>query len=297
MTHNSPFISIEQAIAKIINFDYIPEGFSVLDMTKAFMDEAKAEYERAQFIGLPSDEIFRLKYRYKVCKARHELADALNRQFYSEFSTAEDLGNDHITGIVDLGPSFYLDNLSEWVADKYGISLDSVLPQAISKPQAKRIEPKNKSWKDITLKIYADNYLGYTDHKGKVKRKSFSDINLMGIRKNQPNELGTLLLGLSHGEKFPKGCNPQDKEKTLISKLRKVLKELTGIDEDPFYLINPTDGWKPKFTLIDDRKNADNRAAARAIHVSYDDNRDAFEEERPFDNEEDIANEWLKSNQ
>lgn len=73
---------------------------------------AKEEYERTQFIGFASDEMFRRKYRYKACKARHQMAQALLTELYSQFSTAADLGSDTLTSISDLGPSVYLENIS-----------------------------------------------------------------------------------------------------------------------------------------------------------------------------------------
>jgi hypothetical protein len=66
MTEQPVILSLEATVARLINLDYIPEGFTLLGMTEAFMKEAKEEYERVQFIGLPSDEIFRFKYRYKA---------------------------------------------------------------------------------------------------------------------------------------------------------------------------------------------------------------------------------------
>lgn len=301
MTEHSPIVSLENAVARMINLDYIPDGFTLLEMTRAFMHDAKEHYERGQFIGLDSDAIFRLKYRYKACKARHELAEILLTHLYSEFSTADDLGSDTLSEIEDLGPSVYLDNLSEWASDHLGISLQP--PSIVLSADSQSAVPdKTLSWQDTTIKLYADNYLGFTAQNGKFKRISFGDIDLMGKRKNEPNELGGLLIGLSLGNKFPPDSRPKDKEKTLISKLRKVLKTLTGNERDPFYPLTPDQGWKPKFILIDDRKNAQIRAEDHSVHMSYDDNRDNYDDQdRPFEDEDedevDEASQWLKDNQ
>lgn len=298
MIDHSTHITLEDAVARMINLDYIPEGFTLLEMTNAFLQEAKENYERGQFIGLDSDILFRLKYRYKVCKTRHELAEILLTELYSELSTAEDLGNDTLTGSSEIKCYLELNSFSEWSSDVFGISLQTppiVLP---SQNQSQEIKPL--PWQNITIKIYADNYLGCTSQSGRLTKISFGDVDLMGKRNNEPNELGGLLIGLSHGIKFPQRNRPEDKEKTLISKLRKVLKNLTGNEDDPFYPFTPDQGWKPKFKLIDDRDNAGKRAKERAIHVPYDDNRDLTDwEERPFDDEDedDEAGQWLKDNQ
>ena len=114
----------------------------------------------------------------------------------------------------------------------------------------------------------------------------------MGKRKNEPNQSGLILMGLSVGHKFPNGPRPTSAEKTALSKLRAILKRIINIDDDPFYELNMADGWKPKFKLIDDRNNANNRAKQRATHVSYDDQRDT---DRPFEDENDDAAKWLNS--
>ena len=46
MTDQPIVLSLEAAVARLINLDYIPEGFTLLGMTEAFMKEAKEEYER-----------------------------------------------------------------------------------------------------------------------------------------------------------------------------------------------------------------------------------------------------------
>lgn len=290
MSTNPNLLSLEAAVARMINLDYIPEGFTLLDMTEAFMLDAKEQYERGQFIGLPSDEVFRLKYRYKACEARHQLAQTLLTGIYSEFSTADDLGCDTLTSISDLGPSVYLDNLSDWAAEIYGISLQ---PAPVMVTNIVQGSPSTQQhWEDITIKIYADNYLGYIGSDGNLKKVCFSDVGLLGKRKNQANHLSGLLIGFSHGKKFPMGTHPLPKEKTLISKLRGILKKLVDIQDDPFKQFKPDKGWKPKFKIIDDRKNAANRAKERAVHVPFEDDRD-----RPFDHEDDDAGRLILDNQ
>jgi hypothetical protein len=90
------------------------------------------------------------------------------------------------------------------------------------------------------------------------------------------------------GRKFPTE-NLQGKHKAAISRLRAALRRLTGISADPFRKYNPADGWRPRFQLIDDRRNAEERAKNQAQHVPYDDTRD-------YQAEDDEAGEWLEQN-
>ena len=111
----------------------------------------------------------------------------------------------------------------------------------------------------------------------------------MGKRKNEPNGLGVILIGLSLRKKFPKNKTPENKDAAAISKLRRALEQLTGITSDPFYQINAEDGWKPRFKLIDDRRNADERAKEKAEH-------EPVVEARDYDDEHDQTQEWIDKN-
>ena len=112
----------------------------------------------------------------------------------------------------------------------------------------------------------------------------------MGTRKIDPNMSGIILIGLSDNQKYPPASNPEGKHKKAISDLRNCLEKLTVISKDPFQKFNPKDGWRPVFELIDDRRNADERAKKNAVHVSYNDNT------RDFNQEDDAAGEFIKRN-
>jgi hypothetical protein len=105
--------------------------------------------------------------------------------------------------------------------------------------------------------------------------------------------LGGILIGLSRWRKFPQGKEADSKSKTAISRLRISLQQLTGIEEDPFFPFNEGDGWKPRFNLTDDRKNADERAKREAIHVSYEDAQLSDGGTQDFDHENDDAGRFI----
>ena len=255
-------LSLENAVARLVNLDYIPEGFSVLDMTSAFREEAEVEYENARSDGLPVDELRTLKLRLDTCSARHKLAQALLASIRDEFSLRAE--NDDPSGGT---PMVEFRAVQDWARDRFDIAISTTSPES----------PIKARWDDVTIKIYAEYRIGWRTGEGQFQRSSFQEIGLMGKRKHVPNHQGEILFRLSRDRKFPSGKRA-NKDSAAISRLGGALKALTGIDADPFYRFNEADGWKPRFKLIDDTRNADQRAKDRAIHVPFDETRD-FEEE------------------
>ena len=296
-------ITIEEAVARMINFDYIPTGFSLLDMTEAFQEEAEVEYENAKLDRLPEGELDAFMCRVEACKARQKLAKSLLEHIKQELNNPDDsllvLSSDSSSM-----QRLELESLADWASEKYGIGIPDWLDHD-AKIDLRTDNAKNEVhptlvWNDVTIKIYKDYKLGCFIGKESREQSHFRDIGLMGNRKNLPNVLGCILVGLSRGEKFPTGTKSESKDKVALSKLRAALKQLTGISSDPFYPFNDHDGWKPIFKLIDDRKNADERAKKRATHVSYEDTKSYDDERSPqtsdFDREDDEANAWMKEN-
>ena len=85
--------------------------------------------------------------------------------------------------------------------------------------------------------------------------------------------------------------------KQRVSKLRKKLRTSLGTNEDPFSLHGKR--YTSVFKFIDDRKAADERAKADAVHVPYDDTKhygpSSNESEYPYETEDDGANDFLES--
>lgn len=266
----------------MINFRYVPTRFTLMEMTEAFLEEAEVEYENAQIDRLSEAQIESLKFRMDACKARHTLARNLMDQLVYEIENPKD---SMIVPFDDSTPISRLtfESVSDWANDKFGIDISEWTQ--IDESQ------QNADWNDVTIKIYADYRVGYSSG-DQYKRSSFLDIGLMGKRKNEPNYLGGILIGLSNGEKYPPGQRPEPRNKTAISKLRNRLKKLTGITSDPFYEFNEGGGWKPRFKLLDDRRNAEERAKREAKHVPYnDDMSDA--ETLYFEREDDDGQDYL----
>lgn len=284
-------ITLEDAVALMVNMDYIPPGVTLFEMTGAFQIEAEVEYENALHGFLPDglngplsdDLIARLKTRMEACEARHSLAqfliDALSHELGDPESSFFILKNESSMQYLTL------ESVSDWASEKFGIGIPG-WPHAGHDTEE---SVKEFRWEDLTIKIYAHHKIGCIFSHAEYKRMSFQEIGLMGKRKNAPNKLGAILIGLSLKKKFPNGKVAAGADKTAISKLRHALVKLTGKSGEPFYRYNEGDGWKPRFKLIDDRKNADKRAKEQATHVSLDETRD-------FDNENDSAGKWFSEN-
>lgn len=267
-------LTIEEAVAEMVNMDYIPAGFTLLEMIWAFQNEAEVDYENACIDGLPEDQLAPLKMRLDSCNARLTLAELLLESLQYEVKNPK---NSMIVFAKDSSSHQRLTRMSvwEWAADKYGIglSMGNKHSNTIDKKTQNTVHAKleNVLWEDVTIKIWKDHKIGLFSKKKEVERSSFRKIGLMRKDKELPNRLGGILIGLSEGEIFLIQAPNSKRESAAISKLRRVLFKWTGLSDDPFIKYNEFDGWKPRFTLIDDTKSADRRAEEKAKEVPYDD--------------------------
>lgn len=270
---NECFVTFDDAVARMINFDYIPEGFSLLEMTDAFREEAEVAYHNGQLDPLSADELDKTRDRLDACDARHTLAMVLLERLERESEDPDSELDFDLTS--DGTPRVSLQSLSTWASDNFGIGF--AFDDVSQTPQP--------DWEDVTIKIYTDYRLGWRVGAESFSQSSFQKTGLLDNRSLCPNRLGVILIGLALGEKFPPD-SIQKKDKTAVARLRAALRRLTQISADPFRRYNPVDGWRPRFKLINDRRNADERAKARARLESYDDT-------RAYQPEDDAAGEWL----
>lgn len=266
-------LTVEAAVARLVNLGYIPTGFSLLEMLSAFQEEAEVEYHNARLEISPVDQLEILQIRVDICTARHTFARLLIDHLYKEIGNQESTIA-VVTNDSSMEPLLNLSSVSDWASELYGIDIqDEIVP---AQGAEKVVESdRNARWEDITIKIHEGYKIAHSTRGGGIKWSSFLNIGLMGMRKNGPNNLGGILIGLSADMKYPTGNAPSSSEKTAISKLRRALEKLTGITSDPFYPFSKDEGWKPRFKLIDDRKNADERAEREAKHVSFDEMMDS----------------------
>ena len=274
----------------MINMDYIPSDFTLDDMLAAFSEEAEVEYDNARIDKLSKTQIAYLRIRAEATKARQALAQLLLKDIQVEAGKGEGAA---ITRSEDSTskPRYSLESIVWWAAFKYGIDISRWLskPTAPSKDKRKRTDA---TWSEIVIKIKKGHQIAYSHKKGRWTVFNFEEIGLLDRRSRSGNYLSVILLGFSASppKKFPQSKAAKAKDKTAISKLRTVLKKLTGIDSDPFFGFNEADGWKPKFKLIDDRRAADRRAEKAARHEEYND-------ELHYDHENDAASKFIENNE
>jgi hypothetical protein len=276
-------VTLDEAVALLVNLDYIPEGFAVLDMTAAFLDEAEVEFANAQLTAEPAS-VRVLELRRDACAHRHLLAVALKDSLRAAIGSGMLSACSGPTDVAVL-PRYRLADVLDWTTDRMGIGLPRPLVEAtIAREQATHV-----AWDEVTVKVQRDWKIAWRAGSGEWQRSHFREIGLMGLRKTVPSALGMTLVGLSTRLKFPLGpITPA--AKAQLPRLRDALVKLTGIAADPFYKYTAADGWLPRFKLVDDRRNADERAKQRAIHTELEPETQAFEDER------DGTQEWLDAN-
>ena len=255
MKNDPSSITVEEAVAYMVNMDYIPAGLTLLEMLAAFQEEAEVNHFNASLKRLPKDQNTTLKLRVDSCKARLLLTKQLLASLQNEIDHPED-------SMIVLAEEdsdeqrVTFDSVSYWAAYKYGIGITD----------STTVDDKLKGvrWEHVTIKIWKDFKIGYSVKKGKFRRSNFRKIKLMGEKQKKPNKQGKILIDLSEQKIYPDGNYIQPNEKTAISRLRDALCMLIPLSDDPFYKHNKDYGWKPRFTLIDDVDNADKRDKKKA---------------------------------
>lgn len=112
-------VTLEEAVARMINFDFIPDGYSLLDMTAAFVEEAEVQYENARSDHLSEEVIIRLLSRLYACEARHELAKSLLIHIKEDLAsqTSHLVVSKESTAVTRLT----LKSVEAWASENFGI--------------------------------------------------------------------------------------------------------------------------------------------------------------------------------
>ena len=275
---NPLFVSKENALAMLIRLDPLVVEYGVMDILQVLLDEAQLNYDRA--VG--ESEIAISALTVNVCHMRYRLAEYFQEQLQLELAKPDSPLKSKNTDKEKIDVA----ELSYWAAISYGIDI----PLAHNKGKDTKQKP---TWHDLTISIHQNWKIRYCFGSDKPQWSNFQKIDLMGSRKHEPNKQGAILIGLSEEKKYPPSSrSPTPAEKKAISLLRDALKQLTGLQDDPFYPYTDGDGWKPKFTLLDRRRSQDERAKQRARHESYDDS--IYGAEPPdFDREDDDAQKYI----
>ena len=181
--------------------------------------------------------------------------------------------------------------------------------QSAADPFVEYQKMENLSWDEVSISLVAGDLIEVSA-RGKTRRVSYERMGLVDkrINKGNPSRQGHTLLGIALQEK----SNDSQYTKHL-SRLRVQLRNLFGIDKNPFRPSRSPNLHFPVFELNDYRDKLDQRAKKRAISktISYEDNKREHQmqgslsdnlkdrqEEYSFDpdfGEGDEADEWLKN--
>ena len=253
-------ITVEEAVAYMVNMDYIPAGLTLLEILEAFSEEAEVDSDNE-----PTDPM--LKARMESCNSRYNLAVLLLASLQHEV--------DHPENSMIILPDetsskqrITFDSVSNWAADRYGIGISA-------RPVDKKLE--KVTWDDITIKIKENHKIGYSIKKGKFTYKYLKEVDLMGKDKHEPNEKYNILMRLSLGKAYPPGNKAENKYRKAIYDLGLVLKKLIPLQNGPFHRFNPNEGWKPRFEILSYLANeADDDEYNQKYnpHTAYDDSRE-----------------------
>ena len=287
-------LSVEDAAAMLLNVDYIPPGFTLLSLLEAFCEEAEIDRDEARATSTSELAKQQTQCRLDACTSRFNLAELLIELLRNEVELNP---NSPLVASSASGPRMIdLSELADWAADRYGISI----PTSSITPATPAQIPTGKRWADVTIKIQANHRIAYSFGDGKWRTKALSEVDLLNRRLSKPNHQAVILIGLAQGKRFPPPYRSklESREAKAISLLRKSLVALTGLERDDPITFNTADGYRPAFTLIDDRGNADQRAKDRAIHDPWSEDvidvGDNAWSSPDFEDEDDAAGRWLE---
>ena len=288
--NNSAEVSAQDAYHKIVGeplYRYLDDGEEFYDELDGYKlreleedyQSAKAEHRHNE--GVSEEQVLDAKSTFEEAKERYKRNLKIKQLFFHDVAQVRAgriYENNLLVMTRDSATVDYVRlskiSVAVWAHTKVGIEISDWSPELSAPPEqsAPTGSPSFApvSWEQITIKLQTTESFSWSIDNKYQGNKSFSILGLMDKRKKKPNKLAGILVGLAGGKKFPTTRKPAAKDSTAMSKLRGALKQLAGIDFDPFYNINDSDGWRPRFKLIDNRKDADNRAKKKAIHTSLD---------------------------
>lgn len=83
MNNNVPTtVTLDEAVARLVNLDSIPQGYTLEDITEGFIAYTQQPLEETE--NLNEDEIVQLERIASICKLRHELAQILRESIEFE---------------------------------------------------------------------------------------------------------------------------------------------------------------------------------------------------------------------
>ena len=133
-------ITVEEAVSRMVNMDYIPTGFSLIEMTEAFLEEAEVDYHNAKVDRVPPEDLKIFALRVDVCHSRRLLAISLLDHIKQELANPK-------TSTLIISPEntsstrLELKSVANWSAEKYGISIPDWFCAEDDANVAERVRP------------------------------------------------------------------------------------------------------------------------------------------------------------
>lgn len=273
-------VTLDEAVSLLVNLDYVPEPFTVREMTGAFLSEAEADLENARGLGdAHSGHIELLRSRYQACKSRHALVEALYESLALAIRTGA-IPRASQTATPAGVQRYNVNHISDWTSDRMGLWLPQHAAQRLLRPAL----PADADWRDITIVIRKNLSLKWQYKQSPWRLAPSMSHRLLGrTERKAATAEGNFLLAIARGERVPSSGGKT--AAVTMSRLRGILKQVTGLKSDPFYPFNKGDRWKPRFNLRHSELLADVRAKIEGERktISYDDNEGV---------DVDDANEW-----
>ena len=270
-SHN---LTVQEIVIRMIDYDETTINLSYQIVLDRRVNKLQQEYDRAADQGDVPEEL-----KVALDHAINIRRDAI--RFSRELDTAAEeiaQGLKHPTlvlisrwypeGII----AFTIHSAYHW-AKTHGKEVPEWAPPTIQSSEApQQMEDIAISWNGAELILRASNkvIIKYAD--GRSVTKDLEGTGILNARTKNLNTAGVALLRLASNASIPKNGGPEAGiSSKVMSELRSSLKELAGIDSDPFFDYNPADGWKPRFQFRDRRNAADERAKEKAGHDPYED--------------------------
>jgi len=186
------------------------------------------------------------------------------------------------------------DDFIAWTKSK-AIALPSILNQLTSSADQTETVLADR-WEDVAVTLRFNDRIQFSSENNKLMFGGV-ELGLLDRRQGTPVKHYGVLIGLAAKLKFPSTPEVRnDSDSQVITKLRAVLKKCTGIESDPFFPYNKSDGWKPRFKLVDMRDSSDKRAKQKAVHHPLDEGRH-YPSQQDYEDEDDAAGNFLRNTQ
>jgi hypothetical protein len=220
-------VTIDEAVALLINLDHVPPGHSTIQITSYFLEHAEVAYENAKIGRLPESQIEKLRLNFEVCLARHQMAENLFQQILMEVKNPKESLLE-ISRDSSITQKLTLDSLIYWAAEKLYIEINLNSTTTTSNSIAVTKSEKTQQTKESTRKLnnlyvtfafLVDIFAKTNQHKF-FKGKEGKTLNYSAIAMSLDVHIKKTLGFEEHDTIEPKEQDIQSVRKTISSALK-----------------------------------------------------------------------------